>query len=131
VVAVFLLGLSACSRCASGSSECPYVVFDDVEVARSNGAFERGWLPDWLPNEATEIHEFHDLDTNAQAITFSIERIPEFDWPSECTQATTASRPRLKTEKFPNAVHQRSDVQDCDGLFGVKEESGLVHLWRP
>jgi bisphosphoglycerate-independent phosphoglycerate mutase (AlkP superfamily) len=68
------------------------------------GAFERGWLPEWLASEATEIHEFHDLDTNAQAITFSIENVEAFSWPKECKPAITVKRPLLETEKFPHVT---------------------------
>ena len=131
LVSAFLLGLAACARCYPGSAECPYAVFEDVEHARSMGAFERGWLPEWLPSEATEIHEFHDLDTNAQAITFSIEGVEEFNWSSECRPAKSVERPLLETEKFPRSVHKDKSVQKCDGFYAVKEEGGLVHLWRP
>ena len=129
-VSAFLLGLTACARCYPGSAECPYVVFDDVEHARSMGAFERGWLPEWLSSEATEIHEFHDLDTNAQAITFSIENVEAFSWPKECKPAITVKRPLLETEKFPQSVHKDKSVQECDGFYAVKDAGGLVHLWR-
>ena len=130
LVSAFVLGLAACARCYPGSAECPYAVFEDVEHARSLGAFERGWLPEWLPSGATEIHEFHDLDTNAQAITFSIASVEEFNWPSECRPAKSVKRPLLETEKFPQSAHKDKSVQECDGFYAVKEEGGLVHLWR-
>lgn len=39
--------------------------------ARAAGMIERGWLPDFVPTSATDIHDVHDLDTNAQTLIFS------------------------------------------------------------
>lgn len=40
--------------------------FDSRLAAEADGFFERGWLPDVLPNEAGPIEEVHDLDTNGR-----------------------------------------------------------------
>jgi hypothetical protein len=128
LVAVLILGLAGLQACAW--LERSYIVFADVEQARAQGVFEKGWLPVWLPNQATEIHVYHDLDSNAQAITFSIKGGEDFNWPSECRPAKMVIPPRLKTRKFPRSVHEDNAVQDCDGLFGVTAKGGLVHLWQ-
>lgn len=47
------------------------VHYADVAAARSAGAFARGWLPDVLPDDARDISERHDLDTNATWACFS------------------------------------------------------------
>ncbi|MEO9970113.1 MAG: hypothetical protein ABJG15_09880, partial [Hyphomonadaceae bacterium] len=49
-----------------------YTVYEDVEQAADDRAFERGWLPDWMPVSAKNIHEIHDLDTSEQAISFEV-----------------------------------------------------------
>lgn len=44
--------------------------------AERNGAISRGWIPEFIPPSATEIHEEHDLDTNQVWIRF---RVPGTD----------------------------------------------------
>jgi hypothetical protein len=39
--------------------------YADVPAARSAGAFDRGWLPEIVPDGATNIREAHNVDTNA------------------------------------------------------------------
>jgi hypothetical protein len=95
------------------------------------GAFDKGWLPEWLPDDATDIHELHDLDTNAQAITFSIEGMKFDDWLEECRPVKSVQPPVLETRKFPHAVHKNQFIRECDGFYFVKDDGGLVHLWRP
>jgi hypothetical protein len=52
--------------------------------AKSRGALERGgWLPDFLPESATEIREEHDIDSNELWVTFSFGR--EFRPPASCS----------------------------------------------
>lgn len=38
--------------------------YPDLDAARSDAAFERGWLPEPIPSTAADIREAHDLDTN-------------------------------------------------------------------
>jgi hypothetical protein len=37
-----------------------------LEEARREGAVDHGWIPTWLPPDAREIREAHDLDANRQ-----------------------------------------------------------------
>jgi hypothetical protein len=39
--------------------------YPDVPAARSAGAFDRGWIPEIVPDGATNIREAHNLDTSA------------------------------------------------------------------
>jgi hypothetical protein len=40
--------------------------YETVAEARRDGVFERGWVPDILPDSATALVELHDLDTSAR-----------------------------------------------------------------
>ena len=40
--------------------------YETVGEARRDGVFERGWVPDILPDGATALVELHDLDTSAR-----------------------------------------------------------------
>ena len=66
----FLLGLTALGACLA--SLVLYVWSTEGEIEENRfGTYDeaqqsqrRGWLPPMLPRSATEIHEWHDLDTN-------------------------------------------------------------------
>lgn len=44
--------------------------YPTAAAARAHGAVQRGWLPEELPNSATNISETHDLDTNTGSGSF-------------------------------------------------------------
>ncbi|MEH6664295.1 MAG: hypothetical protein V7678_05545 [Brevundimonas sp.] len=82
VVAAALL-LTACGDVTNES----YATYAE---ARAAGMIERGWLPDFVPTSATDIHDVHDLDTNAQTLIFSA--------PTSEVPATTARFRRAPAE---------------------------------
>ncbi|MEC7289314.1 MAG: hypothetical protein VXW22_04380 [Pseudomonadota bacterium] len=106
-----------------------YSEYEDLRAVKTDGAFERGWFPSWMPEDAVDIHEFHDLDTNIQSISFRIENRGEFVWPEHCSIAIKATKPRLKTKKFPNAVHKLAGVRNCRDYFVVRDDGGVIHMW--
>lgn len=65
VVASLLLATFSCER------EELETQYPSVDAARTAGAFTRGWLPDVLPDDARNIWERHNLDTNATWACFS------------------------------------------------------------
>jgi len=64
-VAVFFL---------AGCDETMRVSYATAAAARADGAIQRGWLPQELPDSATEIAESHDLDTNTGSGSFRFEK---------------------------------------------------------
>ena len=58
--------LVAVTLCVASLFGCMRVEerFETVAAAREAGFFERGWLPDVLPDDAGPIFDQHDLDTN-------------------------------------------------------------------
>ncbi|OUL14060.1 hypothetical protein B0X78_08420 [bacterium AM6] len=44
----------------------------------------KGWIPAWVPEEATDLHEVHDLDSNVSALAFSKPRSKQLLLPSGC-----------------------------------------------
>ena len=51
-------------------TELQVAEYRTLAQAQAEGATERGWLPAFLPSSAVDIREVHDLDTNAQWLTF-------------------------------------------------------------
>ena len=39
--------------------------------AKTAGALQRGWIPSFVPESAKDLHDVHDLDTNAQTLSFA------------------------------------------------------------
>lgn len=59
-----LLLLSSCLR---ENLESHYRTYTEAVAA---GAIARGWIPKWLPSTASDIHEEHNIDTNATLLAF-------------------------------------------------------------
>ena len=107
-----------------------YATYENVDQARVDGAYARGWFPEWFPRDAINIHEYHDLDTNSQVISFEIAEPNNFQWPEFCNSAKTVTRSRLKTRLFPAYVHSLDGIRECGKFFMVKGQNGLFHMWR-
>ena len=74
-----MLALFATAGC-SDRYEASFSTYAD---AKSRGALERGWLPEFLPDSATEIREEHDIDSNELWVTFNFGE--EFQAPASCS----------------------------------------------
>jgi hypothetical protein len=48
---------------------------------------KRGWMPAWMPKEATTISERHDLDTNQVLISFNLNLGESSKWLSDAKSA--------------------------------------------
>ncbi len=44
----------------------------------------KGWIPAWVPQEAIDLREVHDLDSNVSALAFSKPRSKQLLLPSGC-----------------------------------------------
>ena len=107
-----------------------YETYENLDQAKADGAVARGWFPEWMPGDAINIHDYHDLDTSSQAMSFELAEPNSFRWPNLCNPTINASRPNLKTRQFPNSVHKLDDIQECGEFFAVKDKDGLIYMWR-
>jgi hypothetical protein len=57
--------IAACSEYKESS-------YASMAEARRMGAVDRGWLPEILPDEATNVHEVHNVDTNQTWCRFDL-----------------------------------------------------------
>ena len=67
--AIILLIVSAL---LSACSEVSTSYYPTYEAAVKDGAVKRGWIPEIVPESATELHEEHDLDTNNVWLRFNL-----------------------------------------------------------
>lgn len=64
----------ACLVIAACSSDQRYEYFGNgIEVQQSIQA-KQGWIPDWLPITAKEIHIQYDIDTNCRWFRFKLDK---------------------------------------------------------
>jgi len=122
---LFALFLSACRF----SGERPYSIYETAAEARLAGSIDRGWLPDWLPQSAYQIHEYHDLDTNARAFSFRLSQTEPFHFPVYCRKVEEPLSPRLETKLFVKQIHKLPDVKLCGQIFLVVDRQGIIHGW--
>ena len=81
LVALFAL---ACS-CTDDVLDASYTT---QAKATASGATVRGWVPAWIPTQASDLHEVHDVDTNESALAF---RLPaELAWRPPAASCRTA-----------------------------------------
>lgn len=73
--------LSACGLVMDSS-------FDTLQQAIDADMVNKGWIPDWVPHEATDLREVHDLDSNTSALAFTKPSVVPLKLPADC-QATS------------------------------------------
>lgn len=106
-----------------------YVVYDTHAEATKDGAIRRGWIPTWMPETATHIHESHDLDTNARALSFTVPNANSVIDALKCRNDLQAPRPSKKTELFPKNIQQNTGIKNCESLWVFIEGSNEIHVW--
>lgn len=111
---------------------------DRTEVASRN-AFQSGWLPEWIPDDAFDIRETHDSDTNESWLVF---RLKSGHWknPDECAsqESPVLSSPRVmqRFPRFARDAWQRvgeggGEIRACAGRRWVMwdPQRQLVYSW--
>jgi hypothetical protein len=62
----------------------PDVSFTTAQEARNAGYVDKDWIPSWLPDNATDIHEAHDVDSNISMLAFSLPDTRTLVLPDTC-----------------------------------------------
>lgn len=134
LVALFGLPLGACGEAA----EAQYAT---VAEAGAAGAFSHGWLPVWLPADATAIREAHDVASQAFMVRFQVPKGAALRLLPECEPRTWRDVPAapLRRSWWPDDVPHggwntpRAFVYtQCQREFVAHHrESGEVFVWRP
>jgi hypothetical protein len=91
-LAVFtLLALTGCNDVVTTR-------FATLAEAKSQGAFERGWLPPLLPDSARAIVERNDLDLNTGTGSFDYDLLEKPAYIKKLTEAEAVSRTEEETD---------------------------------
>jgi hypothetical protein len=138
VILVLLLFAAGCKE----SFESNYPTYD---AAIADGAVKRGWLPDWLPKSATDIHEWHNIDTNATIASFAYGQAEPSVFLAGCHPETQTRRNHGRASWWPNDQAWRGiKVYRCDERIvygdghaeihpawaGVDEQRRRAYFWR-
>ncbi len=125
--------LSACTEVQENS-------YPSFVAARDAGAISRGWLPQWLPQDTTDITEVHDLDTNRFMARFSFSKNTSPALPSSCKSVvpTSPPAPPFSRRWWPSdvpasgfATHRHAFFQ-CEGMYvAISSAMGEGYAWNP
>lgn len=125
IILAFLTFATACSM----SEMDFYIIYPSLSEAKDDKAIERGWIPNWIPEQATQIHEAHNLDTNIRAISLTLPEAQTFVSMLNCRDTNQPMRPRKVTKLFPEKIHLKNGVKDCGDLFIFAENDERIHIW--
>ena len=66
----FVVMILCCALTGCGEDvESHYASYSELQAADAGA---RSWMPAWLPPSATDIRDWHNLDTNATLIAFTV-----------------------------------------------------------
>ena len=116
LVATALATLVA-AGCTDDVLDASYASRSEVEA---DGAIARGWVPKWLPVEATHIREVHNVDSSESALAFRLPAGAGWRPPSPCQPATGSKPrgPRFNREWIPE-LDDRATYYSCPGEEGA------------
>ena len=104
--------------------ESRYATFSDVQRA---GVGSRTWLPRWLPENATDIRERHNIDSNATLVAFTVPAISHIQL-GACRPGR-APRHRGSAAWWPNDTELNTlEHYVCDER--VSYADGRIEVWR-
>jgi len=113
---VTALGLTGCAR------DQYTTTYADTITARQQGAVERGWIPDWLPEDATNLREIHRPRTGAAVVRATL---PGGLLPDACFTVEDVAPPPLRPRWIGDL---RGTPVRCDGWEGRLDRAVLV-VW--
>ncbi|NLZ16484.1 MAG: hypothetical protein GX087_01950 [Desulfobulbaceae bacterium] len=131
----FAASLSACRE----TFEKYYPSYSDVI---SDKAIERGWIPSWLPENAVNIHEIHNLDTNKSMLTFRFKGEHPIDFNKDCEEIkpTLLKAHPFNVSWWPKDISDRElrsnqyqfySCENKEALLAISIKQGEAFYWRP
>ena len=105
VTAALLLsaGSALAAGCSSPEQETSYKT---LSAARTAGALQNGWIPAWLPADAYNLKEKHELDASRSIVRFNFPAAEKWAPPHDCSQVPPAqvSGARMAAAWWPSDV---------------------------
>jgi hypothetical protein len=82
-----MLGVAVAAIASSCTNDVLDVSYATQAEATAAGAVKRGWVPAWVPPEATGLQEVHKVDTSESALFFSLPPGLRWKLPAPCRKA--------------------------------------------
>lgn len=82
---------ASATACAWETLDASYLTARDAVDA---GMVEKGWIPKWLPQDATNLREVHDVDSRVSELSFTVPSASAIHLPAECRPAAYADTVR-------------------------------------
>jgi hypothetical protein len=118
LLALTVMSTVVCS-CTNDVLDASYATQADAIAA---GAVKRGWIPNWIPPVATQLHEVHKVDTNQSALRFNLPPGSAWKPPKDCQSAVAGqfSEPAFSRDWIPDIEHGY-DLYTCpSGLVAAQ-----------
>ena len=98
-----IVGLAACSE----TFETTYNSYPEAVAA---GAVSAGWVPNWPPEQASDILEVHNIDTNSVMLRFNYPKTVQVRLPANCSRVAMAkiTSPPFERSWWPADVPERN-----------------------
>jgi hypothetical protein len=130
---VLFLVILATLVAACGLGDTQSSSYADHDAAVADGAIARGWIPAFLPRSATDLHEKHNLYTNASLLRFDFAPGDLESLAQACPAAEDTVLPRLSAGWWPADLRDGPIVfLQCQGAYLVTDATELrAYFWRP
>jgi hypothetical protein len=109
--------------------------YPTVNAAAQAGAFKRGWLPGVLQPDATDIREWHDLDSNEVVGQFVLNDSLLHHLQSDCIESE-GKPPNIPGQSWrahtsvDGATAAGFHVVRCDNFFvSTDRANGVGYFW--
>jgi hypothetical protein len=98
-----------------GCNEQQTAYYPTVNAAVADRAFERGWLPEVLRNDVSEIRETHDLDSSrgSGSFQFAPSFVPHLE--TTCSRPHPADTAGNAAAAWPKVFGGVSTIADVEG----------------
>jgi len=134
--------LAAAALVLIACGERPEVVYPTYRDAVRDDAMARGWIPEWFPSRAADIHEIHDSDTNQSMLAFQYDDGDELELEGRCEAIDPAGipGPAFEASWWPSDIpptpleaqlYRYYECEDGGAYLAVSLLSEEAFYWRP
>lgn len=89
--------------------------YSDYNSMKVSDSYKKGWIPDFIPESASDIYEKHNLDNNKVWISFKCNI-------SDLSQVTANIVLADENEKMLNILRQNFDLPDTVSFYILSDK---------
>lgn len=114
--------------------------YDTLEEADEAEMIGKGWVPEWVPRDATKLHEVHDLDSNTSQLSFFVPPGTGLNLPPDCRPVAYAQTSPAVFNRLwwpgDRALERSYRFLQCNTEYdkavfvAINNDGGRVLYWR-